>query len=407
MNCRNCNHKISHEFIDLYTSPPSNSFLTETELLSEEVYYPLKVMVCEECFLVQIGEFKKTNEIFSHDYVYFSSYSTSWLEHASKYTDSVTERFALNEKSFVVEVASNDGYLLRNFVTKNIPCLGVEPTSGTAKVAQSIGVNTMVEFFGVKTAKLVVEKHGKADLALGNNVLAHVPDLHDFLGGFKELLKDDGVATFEFPHLLKLIENNQFDTIYHEHYSYFSLLTVIDILARSKLRIFDVEQVVTHGGSLRVYVCHELSSHLAVSRVQELLDVEKSCGMDKIGFYENFSIKVDKVKYDFMAFLLDAKKQNKKVIGYGAAAKGNTLLNFCGVKEDLISHVVDASPYKQGKFLPGSRIPVVSKEIVRILKPDYIIIFPWNIMDEVINQNKELFGDARVVVTIPEFRIYE
>jgi hypothetical protein len=406
MKCRNCKNLIEQEFVDLYTSPPSNSFLSSAELSKEEIYYPLNVLVCQECLLVQIDEFKKTSDIFNEDYVYFSSFSTSWLKHAERYTSEMIERFSLSEENFIVEVASNDGYLLKNFVQAGIPCLGVEPTLGTAKAAQSIGVETMVDFFGVSSARIIVEKYGKADLALGNNVLAHVPDLHDFLQGFKILLKKDGVVTFEFPHLMQLIENNQFDTIYHEHYSYLSLISVKDIFARNGLKVFDVEQIPTHGGSLRVYGCHVESTREVVGNVDALEEIEISKGMDRLNYYQNFSKKVELIKVGVLTFLLEAKKSGEKVAAYGAAAKGNTLLNYCGIKSDLITCVADASPHKQNKFLPGSRIPVVSLDELKKFEPDYVLILPWNLKDE-IHDDLIMKGFKNKFVTfVPETKIF-
>lgn len=405
MKCRNCQNSIHHELVDLYSSPPSNSFLTNETLNHGEVYLPLKVLVCEKCFLVQIDEFKRSDEIFSKDYVYFSSYSKSWLKHASNYSEMVVKRFNLNEKSFVVEVASNDGYLLKNFVEKKIPCLGVEPTLSTAVVAQSMGIQTRVEFFGVETAAQIVKEFGKADLALGNNVLAHVPNLKDFLGGFKILLKPNGVVTFEFPHLLKLIEDNLFDTIYHEHYSYLSLVTVKDIFSRNGLKVFDVETLPSHGGSLRVYGSLADSQHEVSRRVEELERLEIEKGVTNINFYKDYKLKVEQVKLEFLSFLIEAKKANKRVVAYGAAAKGNTLLNYCGVKPDLISHVADASPHKQGKFLPGSRIPVISEQELIALNPDYIVLFPWNLKKEIHEQFNKYGNSIKLVTFIPRFEI--
>lgn len=407
MKCRNCAHELSNVFADLETAPASNSFLSKEELNSAEVYYPLKVMVCEKCFLVQVDEYKKTETIFDKDYVYFSSYSQSWLEHAKLYAKKMINRFNLNKDSFVVEVASNDGYLLQNFVAENISCLGVEPTASTAKVAREKGVQTEERFFGATYAKELATKHGKADIIAGNNVLAHVPDLHDFIEGFKHALKPNGVVTLEFPHLMELVLNNQFDTIYHEHFSYLSLTVVQSLFKQHGMRVFDVDQLETHGGSLRIYACLEGAIYKTEENVKTLLMKEESIGMLTLAYYKNFQTKIENVKFSFLNFLLDSKKKGLKVAAYGAAAKGNTLLNFSGVKSDLITLVADASPHKQGKYLPGSRIPVVSLPELKDFAPDYIIIFPWNLKKEIIGQLQGEFKKTRFVVFVPVFEVIE
>jgi hypothetical protein len=387
MVCRFCKTELQHVFIDLVNSPASNSFLKKEQLNEPETFYPLKVYTCHNCFLVQVDEYKKSDDIFNSEYVYFSSYSTSWLEHASRYTDLMIERFNYNEASQVVEIASNDGYLLQYFVKKNIPVLGIEPTKNTAEVAIQKGVNTITEFFGVALAKALKAKGTTADLLLGNNVLAHVPDIVDFVGGMKILLSPTGVITMEFPHLMQLVDNSQFDTIYHEHFSYLSFYTVKQIFESQGLEMFDVEELPTHGGSLRIYAKHkEDSSKQISSRVNELLQKEKARGINDIGYYSSFSAKAEKVKLDLLDFLIEQKRGRKKVAAYGAAAKGNTLLNFCGVKNDMIEFVVDANPYKQDKYLPASHIPVMNEAHLRQQRPDYVIILPWNLKDEIVKQ---------------------
>lgn len=407
MNCRHCHEPLTNVFCDLQTCPPSNAMVKPEALLLPESYFPLKTFVCSSCWLVQVDELEKAEDIFNSEYTYFSSFSSSWLQHAKAYTDYMTDRFQLNEQSLVVEIASNDGYLLQYFKEKNIPVLGVEPTSNTAAVAQEKGIETMVDFFGSDLAQK--ELLGKADLILGNNVLAHVPDINDFVKGVKLALKQDGINTFEFPHLCQLVGENQFDTIYHEHFSYLSLTAVKRIFEEQGLTIFDVQELPTHGGSLRIFTKHsDCTKHVIEPSVQILLDKEQTLGVNTLEYYQNFQSKVDQIKYDFLRFLIDAKKDGKKVIGYGAAAKGNTLLNYAGVKgNDLIEFVVDASPYKQGKLLPGSRIPVVSKEAIDKFQPDYIIIFPWNLKTEIANQLDycKKWG-AQFVVFVPEKYVF-
>jgi len=354
MKCRFCNTELNNVFIDLVNSPASNSFLKPEELNEPETFYPLKVYTCHHCFLVQVDEYKKSDAIFNSDYVYFSSYSTSWLKHAKEYTESMTKRFGYNDKSLVIELASNDGYLLQYFKEKKIPVLGVEPTANTAKAAAAKGIESVVDFFGVRLAKELVAKNIKADLLLGNNVLAHVPDIVDFVAGMKIILKEQGVITMEFPHLMQLVDNNQFDTIYHEHFSYLSFTTVQQIFASQGLELFDVEELPTHGGSLRIYARHKEDKSKTVSQsVEKLLAKEADKGMSTLAYYDNFQQKALKVKYDLTDFLIQQKRAGKKVAAYGAAAKGNTLLNYCGIKNDLIDFVVDANPHKQNRFLPA------------------------------------------------------
>jgi len=407
MECRFCQAPLTNVFIDLINSPASNSFLTKETLDHPEVFFPLKVYTCDNCFLVQIAEYKKSAAIFTEQYVYFSSYSTSWLEHSKRYTEKMIERFNLDKTSQVIEIASNDGYLLQYFKDKHIPVLGIEPTGNTAKVAISKGIETLVEFFGTSFAKKLASKDLKADLLLGNNVLAHVPDINDFVEGMKWALKDDGVITMEFPHLMQLVDNNQFDTIYHEHFSYLSFLVVKKIFESVGLEMFDVEELPTHGGSLRIYAKHKEDSSKEISpNVQALLDKEIADGMNSLEYYNNFHDKALKVKLDFTNFLIEQKKQQKKVAGYGAAAKGNTLLNYCGIKNDLVEFVVDANPYKQNKYLPASHIPVVTENHIKDFQPEYVIIFPWNIKEEVMEQLEYIKAwGGKFVVPIPQLEV--
>ena len=409
MNCRFCTTPLSHIFIDLNNSPASNSFLTEEQLNEPEIFYPLKVFICDKCFLVQVDEYKKSDAIFDSNYAYFSSYSTSWLQHAKAYVDMITQRFAFNENSLVIEVASNDGYLLQYFKEKNISVMGIEPTANTAEVAMAKGIKTVIEFFGAELAdRFANDWNVKADLLLGNNVLAHVPSIVDFVLGIKLILKDDGIVTMEFPHLMQLVDNNQFDTIYHEHFSYLSFHTVKQIFESQGLKMFDVEEIPTHGGSLRIYATHEENLQQVISEnVNKLLEKEYSKGINSLDYYNNFQQKALKVKMDITDFLIKQKRENKKVMAYGAAAKGNTLLNYCGIKNDLIDFVVDANPHKQNKFLPASHIPVINEDELKKSKPDFVIILPWNLKTEItaqLNYIKEWGG--KFVVAIPELEIF-
>lgn len=401
MNCRFCNTKLEHLFIDLGNSPPSNSFVTKAYLDKGEMFYPLKIYVCDSCFLVQIDEYKSSVDIFNNFYPYFSSYSSTWLLHAERYVKEMIDRFHYNGSSFVIEIASNDGYLLQYFKKSGIPIMGIEPTANTAEIAVAKGIDTMVDFFNVELANKLASNNKKADLLLGNNVLAHVPDVNGFVQGLKILLKEGGVITMEFPHLLLLIEQCQFDTIYHEHFSYFSFHTVRKIFNKQQLEIFDVQELTTHGGSLRIFAKHANDGTKQVTEnVRELLKKEERLGMLNIGYYKNFESKILNIKYDLIKFLIDEKSKGKKIVAYGAAAKGNTLLNYCGIKSDLINFVVDASPYKQGKYLPGSHIPVVSEQELIKLKPDFVLILPWNIKNEIIN-NLSYIRDWKGVFVIP------
>jgi SAM-dependent methyltransferase len=407
MNCRFCNTPLKHVFVDLHEAPASNSFLSKDDLQKPEPWYPLKLFVCDHCWLVQVAEYKKAEEIFSSEYVYFSSYSTSWLAHAKKYTDLMADRFGYDGKSLVMEIASNDGYLLQYFKEKNIPVLGIEPTLSTAAVARDKGIESITEFFGVALAEKLVKEGRKADLLLGNNVLAHVPDLNDFVGGMKIVLKETGVITMEFPHLYQLVKYKQFDTIYQEHFSYLSFTTVKSVFEKHDLVLFDVDEIPTHGGSLRIYARHASDHSKSISeRVSQLLEKEKTAGMTSMKYYTGFQPAVEQIKKDFLEFLSTQKAAGKKIVGYGAAAKGNTLLNFCGVKNDIISFVVDASPHKQGKYLPGSHIPVVNERELLTSRPDFVLVLPWNIKDEIMNQLQYVRDwNCRFVIAIPTLQI--
>ncbi|MBI2722712.1 MAG: methyltransferase domain-containing protein [Bacteroidetes bacterium] len=407
MKCRFCKSAVDLEFADLVNSPPSNSYLTKEQLNEPESFYPLRVLVCEKCFLVQVDEYYKSSDIFSSDYAYFSSFSTSWLAHAKKYTEMMTERFGFNEKSQIIEIASNDGYLLQYFKEKGIPVLGIEPTANTAAVAKTKGIDSVIEFFGIDLAQRLVKEGKKADLLLGNNVLAHVPDINDFVGGMKVILNEKGVITMEFPHLYQLVLNNQFDTIYHEHFSYLSFTTVKKIFEAQGLSMFDVQEVPTHGGSLRIFAKHTGDSSKSISEnVAALLKKEEDAGMLTLKYYHNFQEKVDTIKNDLLEFLLQQKKAGKKVAAYGAAAKGNTLLNYCGIKKDLISFVVDANPAKQNKYMPASHIPICTEARIKEDKPDFILILPWNIKEEIVKQlNYVKEWNCKFIVPIPRLEI--
>ena len=407
MQCRFCATALSHVFADLGNAPPSNSYLDAAGLQDSEVYYPLKIWTCEKCFLTQIDEFKSHADIFSSDYAYFSSFSSSWLAHAKAYVEKMATRFNLGPQSMVVEVASNDGYLLQYVKERGISCLGVEPTASTAAAARAKGIDSREVFFGAQTARNLAAEGFSADLMAANNVLAHVPDIKDFAAGFKTLLKPQGVATFEFPHLMQLVAHNQFDTIYHEHFSYLSLFSVNQIMQATGLKVFDVEEISTHGGSLRVYVTHTDASHAVSDNVAAVLAKETAAGMMSAAFYTGFQAKVDKVRLDFMHFLTTARKEGKRVAAYGAAAKGNTLLNYCGIKSGLIDFVCDLSPHKQGKFLPGSHVPILPPSALAEQKPDYVVIFPWNIRTEIEKQLSDCRAwGGKFVVAVPKLEIF-
>ncbi|MCK4269804.1 MAG: methyltransferase domain-containing protein [Methanogenium sp.] len=410
MKCRFCGTDVDCVFVDLVNAPASNSLLNEADLNSPETFYPLKVMVCENCWLAQIEEYKKSDEIFSDDYVYYSSYSSTWVEHAKAYVKMISERLGLTPSSRVLEIASNDGYLLQFFVEKKIPCLGVEPSAGTAQAAQEKGVPSLVEFFGKISAENIVAQYGRQNLVIGNNVLAHVPDINDFIAGLAVVLAEDGTVTMEFPHLLRLIQEVQFDTIYHEHYSYLSLLTVQSIFAAHGLMVYDVEKLPTHGGSLRIYACHEKNDQFRVSEnVSDTINEEEKAGLFSRRTYLNFQNQVNSLRDDFLLFLLKEKKKGKRVAAYGAAAKGNTFLNYCGIKgTHLISFVVDASPHKEGKFLPGSHIPIVSEDKICEEKPDIIVILPWNLKEEITDQlSYTKDWGCEFVLGIPELKEFK
>ena len=406
MNCRHCRAPLTLTFVDLGSAPPSNAYLTETALKKPELWYPLRVLVCSKCRLVQTEDYAGASEIFTESYAYFSSYSRSWLEHAERYVNAVVDRFGLTDRSLVVELAANDGYLLQYVKARGIPCIGVEPTASTAKAARDKGIEIIEKFFGVALAEEMVSQGRRADLIAANNVLAHVPDINDFVSGVALLLTEDGVVTFEFPHLLNLVANNQFDTIYHEHYSYLSLTAVARIFELNGLVVFDVEEIPTHGGSLRVYGQRKSGHRSRTAAVEKLLDREKSVGILTDTYYAGFQSRTDRVKNDFLKFLVDAKREGKKVIGYGAAAKGNTLMNYAGVRPDLMALVVDKSPAKQGKYLPGTRIPIVDESRIPRERPDFIVVLPWNLWDEVTTDLCYIRDwGGRCVRAVPELQI--
>jgi 2-polyprenyl-3-methyl-5-hydroxy-6-metoxy-1,4-benzoquinol methylase len=401
--CRFCESVLENTFLDLGGSPLANSYLAEEDLCKMEAFYPLKAYVCGKCFLVQLEEFETPQHIFSN-YAYFSSFSDSWLRHAKRYTDQMVTRFNLNGKSQVVEIASNDGYLLQYFVEKGIPVLGIEPAANVAEASMKKGIPTLIKFFSEVTARGLAAEGTTADLLLGNNVLAHVPDLNDFVSGLKAMLAPRGVITMEFPHLMRLMNENQFDTIYHEHFSYFSFITVEQVFKHHGLTLFDVEELPTHGGSLRIYGRHaDDPTQPVTAAVGDLRRREDAAGFTHLDHYLSFADKVNDTKRKLLAFLIEAKRGGKSAAAYGAAAKGNTLLNYCGIRTDFIDYVVDRSPHKQGRFLPGTRIPIRHPDSIRLTKPDYLLILPWNLKDEVIQQMafiREWGG--RFLVPIPE-----
>jgi SAM-dependent methyltransferase len=407
MKCRHCHTELTLPLLDLGAAPPSNAYLTQQTLHAPEKYFPLRVLVCTECWLAQTEDYAGADELFSADYAYFSSFSTTWLKHAEQYVAGMAQRFALNANSHIVEVAANDGYLLQYAKARGIPCLGIEPTTSTANAARAKGIEIVEEFFGVKLAQQLVAQGKQADLTAANNVLAHVPDINDFVGGFAVLLKPAGVATFEFPHLLRLVSENQFDTIYHEHYSYLSLMAVQRIFAHNGLSVFDVEELSTHGGSLRVYAQRTDSGIYETSaKVANMLQLEAQAGMAAPAFYTGFQARADQVKNDFLLFLIEAKRTGQTVAGYGAAAKGNTLLNYAGVRLDLLPYVVDRNPAKQDKFLPGCRIPIVAEAHLKQNRPAYVVILPWNLRTEVVEQLAYIreWG-GRFVTAVPSLKV--
>jgi len=406
MKCRFCGEQLIHPFIDLGSAPPSNAYLSKEDLSQPELYYPLKLFVCHRCWLVQTEDYARADELFRPDYAYFSSVSTSWLDHAAQYSAMICDRLQLDNSSFVIEVASNDGYLLKNFVARNIPCLGIEPTESTAAAAEKLGIPVIRKFFGVTLAQQLRNEGKQADLIIGNNVYAHVPDINDFTAGLKTALKPGGTITLEFPHLLRLIEYTQFDTIYHEHYSYFSLHTVSRIFGKAGLRIFEVEELSTHGGSLRIYGCHDEDKRPPLPSVSSLLAKEESHGLQNLKTCSVFQQQADRLKNGLLTFLVEKKREGKRVVAYGAAAKGNTLLNYAGIKKDLIAYVCDAAPSKQGKFLPGSRIPILPSTALKEDKPDVVLVLPWNIADEILDQHAYVHEwGGMFFVAVPEIKM--
>ncbi|NNC67782.1 MAG: class I SAM-dependent methyltransferase [Gammaproteobacteria bacterium] len=408
-NCRFCGTKLNHVFADLGSTPIANDYIKEENLHSMEPFYPLEVYVCDACFLVQLPEHQSAENIFAEDYTYFSSYSDSWLKHASDYVDMMVDRFEFDQASKVIELASNDGYLLQYFKQKGVPILGIEPAANVAEVAEKNGIPSVVKFFGVQTANELVDDGIQADLVLGNNVLAHVPDINDFVKGMKIILKEQGVITMEFPHLLRLIELNQFDTIYHEHFSYLSFTTVEKIFAKHGLTLFDVEELPTHGGSLRIFARHQQDEGKPITdRVVALRDTEANKGFTTLEHYLSYQAQIDKTKRNLLKFLIDEREKGKTIVGYGAPAKGNTLLNYCGVGTDFIQYTVDRSPAKKGSYLPGTRIPIYDPEKISETRPDYILILPWNLKDEIIKQmaNARSWG-CKFVVPIPSVEVID
>lgn len=408
MSCRNCQAELKHVAVDLGLSPLCENVVLPTQLNEAELFHPLKVYVCDQCWLAQLHDHVGGEEIFDGKYAYASSISSSWLQHCKRYCQRMMEELKLDGQSLVVEVASNDGYVLRNFVEAKIPCLGIEPATKLANVAESLGVPVIREFFGKQLASKLREQNRLADLMIGNNVLAHVPDLHDFVAGFKLLLAPQGTITFEFPHLLRLLQGNQFDTIYQEHYCYFSVLTLVDVFAKHDLRIFKVEELNTHGGSLRLFVCHQEANAETCNSVQKVINDEIAGGLNRLDTYQGFAREVVDAKFDLLEFLINAKRAGKSVVGYGAPGKGNTLLNYCGIRQDLIEFTVDRNPLKQGSFLPGSRIPVLDPAAIDQRRPDYVLILPWNIKEEIINQLAHIRSwGAKFVVPIPRLTIVD
>lgn len=405
MNCRHCHKQLERVFLDLGFAPPSNAYLAEMDLSKPELYFPLKLRVCEDCWLVQTEDYTRADELFRHDYAYFSSTSSTWLDHAACYAQMITARLGLDKQSHVIEVASNDGYLLKNFVTAGIPCLGIEPTASTAIAAERLGIPVLRAFFGKTLGERLAAEGKQADLIAGNNVYAHVPDINDFTAGIKAALKQGGAITLEFPHLMRLIEHTQFDTVYHEHFSYLSLYTVSRIFAQAGLRVWDVEELPTHGGSLRIYGCHAEDAREATPAVSTLLAEEERRGLRRLSTYLEFQPRADRIKNDLLVFLIEQKRNGKKVAAYGAAAKGNTLLNYAGIKTDLLPYVYDAAPSKQGNYLPGAHIPILPPDAIAEYRPDWVLIFPWNIAAEVMRQQAGIRAwGGKFVTAVPELR---
>lgn len=407
MNCRGCGAHLHLPLIDLGTAPPSNAYVSVEQLNQAEQWVPLRVLVCDSCWLVQTEDYRAADSLFDADYAYFSSFSSSWLAHAERYVTAMIERFGLDRQSRVVEIAANDGYLLQYVAGLGIPCLGIEPTASTARAAREKGLEIRELFFGESVGRELAGEGWSADLMAANNVLAHVPDINDFLKGFAALLKPAGVATFEFPHLLRLMAEHQFDTLYHEHYSYLSLAAVQALCVRNGLAVFDVEELPTHGGSLRVFVQHTDGERQVSAAVGELLAREEMSGVKTAAYYASLAPAAERIKHELLRFLLQAKADGKKVVGYGAAAKGNTLLNYAGVRGDLLAWVADANPHKQGKFLPGSRIPIVPPARIAEEKPDYVLVLPWNLLTEVLEQQDMVQSwGGKFVVAVPELRSF-
>ena len=406
MTCRHCRALLEHTFLDLGFAPPSNAYLRADDLNRPERYYPLKVKVCEQCWLVQTEDYAQADELFDAEYAYFSSTSPGWLAHASRYVEKMIQQLSLDRDSLVIEVASNDGYLLKNFVQAEIPCLGIEPTASTAAAAEQLGIPVLREFFSEQLGRQLASEATQADLIVGNNVYAHVPDINNFTQGLKAALKPGGVITLEFPHLMRLVEHTQFDTVYHEHFSYLSLYAVSRIFNTAGLRVWDVEELPTHGGSLRVYGCHENDARQTSTAVDALLEEESLCGLQILSTYQNFQAEADRLKDDLLLFLIEKKRVGKNIVAYGAAAKGSTLLNYAGVKPDLLPFVCDAATAKQGKYLPGSHIPILPPSALLRARPDFVLILPWNIATEVKQQNADLAElGARFVTAIPRLEI--
>ena len=404
--CRFCRAELKHTFIDLGMTPVSNAFIEPEQLNAMERFYPLHAYVCDRCFLVQLEEFESPQQIFGDEYLYLSSYSESWLRHASQYAQQMTERFGFDFRSQIIEIASNDGYLLQYFKQKGIPVLGIEPAKNVAEIANGKGIQTLAKFFGVTTATELAAQGMRADLLLGNNVLAHVPDLTDFMTGLNIALKPDGVLTMEFPHLQRLIEKTQFDTIYHEHFSYFSFLTVQRIFAQFGLQLFDVEELPTHGGSLRIYGCHAEKAIQPASRVANLAERERRLGFERLETYRAFEQRVKETKWRLLEFMIGARRAGKKVAGYGAPAKASTLLNYCGIRGDLLDFTVDRNPHKQNRFLPGTHIPIYSPARIDEVKPDYVVILPWNIKDEIMKQMAHIRSwGGQFVIPVPDVTV--
>lgn len=401
MNCRHCRTPLTETFLDLGFAPPSNAYLSKNDLRKSENYYPLKVMVCTSCWLVQTEDYAAPSELFNNEYAYFSSTSTGWLSHAKSYVQKIKGQLNLGADSFVIEVASNDGYLLKNFVEAGVPCLGIEPTASTADAAEKLGIPVLRDFFGEELGLQLVREGKQADLIAGNNVYAHVPDINDFTKGLKAALKPKGIITLEFPHLLSLIENKQFDTIYHEHFSYLSLYTVNKIFKEAGLRVWHVEQLPTHGGSLRIYGCHAEATRQNTNAVSEIGILESQRGLQTLAPYAEFQQHANKIKNDLIEFLIKQHNSGYSVVAYGAAAKGNTLLNYSGIKQDLLEYICDASKAKQNKYMPGSHIPIFSPEKLLQDKPDYVLILPWNIAEEVKNQLSQNLSRTKFLIAVP------